>query len=645
MLLMPMIGLRGPGRYLAQTPGGGGQGESDGGFVEPPVVTTTATGDVTVKGRVKPGSFGKFVVPLATVQAGRQYTFRYTPGFSGLAQQGRLAMVGIGFKNGNDFHITGLRGDGSTGLHRYRVYGTPPNGWNKDTGHTTVDGGASTNGTQAGPNYIRVVISQDGTTYTLKTSGDSGASYVDEITDASLSPFTNVSGVITFGLALWFSNADAGPFTIQIDQFADAAAPVGPVVTFLGTFTDIVTIDPQTQTIDVGAAGNKIVVICPHSARAAAGQRTISSVSIDGTNGTIAGQNGINDGVNEGTQTGIAYREISTGGNISVIVDWSSTHSFSAFDAYTITGYSTNVHSDVKTATGNDPTISTLAVGNSGVVIVAASGVEPSTGAFTLSNVTLDHDQQCVGTSASMREASGHTSVAAATTSFTTQASSASGFEVVVAVSFAGGSLTPTANNHLFDANPSSTAAIPIGAVANDRVTVFAFAIQNIGTAANISSVTCGGNAMTRRVRDTATPGDRHAEIWEIDSGTGSPLASATTAVFTVTMSTGNLGIVYQVYRVTGSAVGGGSGSSTTTGTTSVTITVPSGGAAIVACNTTSTNAGSLSNITEDVNAAETSSNNQRGIIGSTITAGSLTSTYSGTGTSPVMVAASYKAP
>ncbi|MGX9413555.1 hypothetical protein [Mesorhizobium sp. 43Arga] len=88
---------------------GGNTGDADGGFVEPPVVTTTASGNTTVKGKVKPGSFGKFVVPLATVTAGRQYTFRYTPQFSQLAQQGKLAMVGFGFKTNNDFHIVGLR--------------------------------------------------------------------------------------------------------------------------------------------------------------------------------------------------------------------------------------------------------------------------------------------------------------------------------------------------------------------------------------------------------------------------------------------------------------------------------------------------------------------------------------------------------
>ena len=126
-MLPHLIGRRGPGFYVAPPSGGGSGGVSDGGFTEPPVVSTTASGNTTITGKVKAGSFGKFVLPLATIQAGRQYTFRYTPHFSQLAQQGKLAMVGFGLKNNNDFHIVGLRGDGSTGLHKYKVYGTPPN--------------------------------------------------------------------------------------------------------------------------------------------------------------------------------------------------------------------------------------------------------------------------------------------------------------------------------------------------------------------------------------------------------------------------------------------------------------------------------------------------------------------------------------
>lgn len=214
MLAPPLLGVRGPGAYVGT---GSGNGTGDGGFTEPPTVTTTASGDTTIKGKVKSGSFGKFVVPLATIAAGRQYTFRYTPQFAQLAQQGKLAMVGFGFKNSNDFHIVGLRGDGSTGLHKYQVYGTPPNGWNKDTGHTTNDGGAAASGTQAGPNWLRLTVSTDGATYALQ-SGTDGSTWNTEFTGQTPSPFSNVSGVIEFGLALWFNNTDTGPFSIDFDH-------------------------------------------------------------------------------------------------------------------------------------------------------------------------------------------------------------------------------------------------------------------------------------------------------------------------------------------------------------------------------------------------------------------------------------------
>lgn len=53
-----------------------------------------------------------------------------------------------------------------------------------------------------------------------------------------------------------------------------------------------------------------------------------------------------------------------------------------------------------------------------------------------MTGVTLDHEQQCVGTSASMREACGHATGLSATSAYNVQALSNCGFEVVVAASF-----------------------------------------------------------------------------------------------------------------------------------------------------------------------------------------------------------------
>lgn len=230
--------------------------------------------------------------------------------------------------------------------------------------------------------------------------------------------------------------AVTGSYTVTGTAATPTYSTGGPTVTYIGTFTDAVTPDPHTFTANVGAAGTKLVVVCPHSLRNAAAQRTISTVSIDGTNGTIAGQTGTNDGANEGTQSGIAYREISTGGSITIVVDWSASHSCAAADVYVITGYSGNTHTDVKTATGNNPTVSTLTVSGGGCVIASASGVEPSTGAFTFSGVTLDHEQQCTGGAVSMREAAGSAAGQSATSTFTVQATSTAGFEALVVASF-----------------------------------------------------------------------------------------------------------------------------------------------------------------------------------------------------------------
>lgn len=437
-MLPHLLGKKGPGAAVVV---GSGGGDSDGGFVEQPVVTVNAAGDVTVKGKVKPGSFGKIIVPLAVaIQAGRQYTFRTVANFAQMTMQGKLAMVGAGIKNSNDFHLFGLRGDGSTGCTVYEVYGTPPNGWNKQTGHTVADSGAPAHGTQYST-YHRLAVSADGTTVDYSTSADN-VTWAEELSDVSISPFSNVSGVLTFGVALWFNNADTGIFEVVSSQFADAAAPSGPVKTLIGRFNGNVTgggTDPQTEVVNVGAAGNKIVVVCAHSVRAAAGQRTVSSVSIDGANGTLPaapGQIGINDGANEGTQTGIAYREISTGGNITIIVDWSGLHSCSIIEVYTMTGYVSNVHDDVRSASGNDPSLSNLNVAANGCVFAAGSGVEPSTGAFTMSGVTLDVEGQSTGSSAFMRTCSGSLTGIAATSSFAVGVSSTAGFECVEAISF-----------------------------------------------------------------------------------------------------------------------------------------------------------------------------------------------------------------
>ncbi|RWC25926.1 hypothetical protein [Mesorhizobium sp.] len=413
-----LLGRRGPGRAVIANDPGGGSGVTDGGFVDQPVVTTTASGNTTVKGKTKPGSFGKFVLPLATIAAGRQYTFRYTPHFAQLAQQGKLAMVGFGLKTDNDFHIVGLRGDGSTGLSKYKVNGTPPNGWNKDTGHTTSDGGASANGTQAGPNYIRLVVSADGATYTFQTSPD-GVTWADEYTGQTPTPFSNVSAVTTFGLALWFNNADAGPFSIDIDQFADAAAPTaGPIVTYWGTI-DSGTGNANDQTYTDAPIGpedaSRIVVVVAEMRRGSAATRSLLGVTFDGAAGTLHDQISV-IGTN-GLTIGLASKAIATGTTVTIVTDWAGLGSFAAISVYTITGLASPTIVDVRKAssTSTDPSIGNLITSANGVVIAGFVGCDAS-GAqlMTLSGVSEDYDDDTFSSDARFTQiALGHAGVGA----------------------------------------------------------------------------------------------------------------------------------------------------------------------------------------------------------------------------------------
>ncbi|TGQ01409.1 MULTISPECIES: hypothetical protein [unclassified Mesorhizobium] len=342
---------------------GGSTGVTDGGFVDEPVASTTASGNTTLKGKTRTGAFGKVVYPLANIAAGRQYTFRYVTHFSQLAQQGKLAMVGFGLKTNNDFHIVGLRGDGSTGLHKYQVNGTPPNGWNAQTGHTTSDGGASANGTQAGPNYIRLVVSADGATYKFQTSPDN-VTYTDEYTGQTPAPFSNVSGVTTFGLALWFNNADAGPFSIDIDQFADAAAPSGIAKTWLGFTGQSGTASTFTfNSVDIGAAdSNRVLAICCCGGDFASGAASVTGVTVNGIAQTSLFSIGSRGA------TGIALVEVPAGTSATIIVTFGGSQARCDIGVYRLVGYSATLFGTADAVAANSSATLSMSIN------VAANG-------------------------------------------------------------------------------------------------------------------------------------------------------------------------------------------------------------------------------------------------------------------------------
>lgn len=230
----------------------------------------------------------------------------------------------------------------------------------------------------------------------------------------------------------FFNNPNAG---------GGGGGPTGPVVTHRGTFTTSGSVNSITQNgVDIGAAETgRLVVVTGHIVRAAAAQRTFTGATFNGSGGAgaIIDQIGINDGVNEGVQVGLMSGVVSTGTTVDIVVSWSGLLPAGLINVYTITGLASSTPVDTVKATGNDPSDSTLAASDLSVVIGAFGGVEPSTGAFTLSGVTADDDRQHGSGGTNMRAAAGHASVASATSAYTVGCSSSAGFEALVASSWA----------------------------------------------------------------------------------------------------------------------------------------------------------------------------------------------------------------
>ncbi|MES0072616.1 hypothetical protein [Mesorhizobium sp. M0058] len=554
---------------------GGGAGDGDGGFVDPPVVTTTSTGDTTIKGQVKPGSFGKFVFPLATIQAGRQYTFRYTPDFSRLSQQGKLAMVGFGLKNSNDFHIVGLRGDGTTGLHKYKVYGTPPNGWNKDSGHTTSDGGAAAAGTQAGPNYIRLTTSVDGTTYLFETSSN-GAAWNVEYSGSTPDPFTNVSGVTTFGIALWFNNADAGPFSIVIDQFVDALP-----VQYLSTQTDNTNTNIYTfSNLDVGTAdANRKVFACVGVNNTGI---TVSSVIIGG----VAAVKIIE--ANTSNRSGAIFvADVPTGATATVVVTASGTSNECLLSLYRTTiaslGLLDTASNVVGTGSVNTLTLADLAVRPGGVALVFAgtTGTAGTTEAYNGADpLVVDDERNSEGNRYSSCSVRTTENVDTNDFTFTTALNQAFWLSGVSYFPLTGSAYAPNLASTFSDGTDGS---------------IYTFNAQGIGVAnVNRQILICFGwaSGSGRTVTSVTVDGNAATAVAFSGSGTGGcaiyryAVAAGTTGNIVINMSGTCVRLGGGVYdtrpRGTLTAVDTGTDNTTTTSITGADVEVRNGGFLIV---------------------------------------------------------------
>lgn len=223
-------------RSLLQTVVGDGgflPGEiiDDGGFEEPPIVISVG-GAIQFRGKKASGASGKFVYDIGEAAASTVYTMRYDPNWTALANGGATAMVGFGLKSGNDFHLAGTKGDGSGGgLLAYKVFGA--NLWNRTSGFTEASGGAALGSQSVDPKWAQLEVSSDGVTYTYRTSLD-GVTWTDEFTESAPTPFSLLTGVPVFGIAVFLEAADAGSFTVDITLWTVTAAAAAERDFFIG---------------------------------------------------------------------------------------------------------------------------------------------------------------------------------------------------------------------------------------------------------------------------------------------------------------------------------------------------------------------------------------------------------------------------
>lgn len=191
-----------------------------GGFENPPVQQDTNDG-LKISG--KNGGSATFLKDWGVPVPGAIYTMRYTADWSLMSRLGREAAIGFAFKNGNNFHLSSLRGDGavSTVMRESKIHGD----FRKANQFTITNDGAADNGTKNGPNWLQIEISGDGTTYTLRTSAD-GSSWADAYTAAVPVPLDAADDALQFGPGGYFTNQDKGVFSITIEEFDEIALPI-----------------------------------------------------------------------------------------------------------------------------------------------------------------------------------------------------------------------------------------------------------------------------------------------------------------------------------------------------------------------------------------------------------------------------------
>lgn len=216
--------------------------------------TVEVDGAVKIAGKKKQGGIAKFVYDIGALGPSERYIIEYAPDFSLLADEGANVLVAFTMVQGNNFHMVGLKGDGSTGVDKYKLSGT----WNAQSGFTETDGGAPTNGTQAGPNFVKLETSADGSTVTFFTGTSATGPWTEEFTAYVPSPLSAADDATTFGIGAFFPATSSGPYSISITQWIETAIVFGA---WSPTYrhTDMV-LSGSNRTVTSNAASNSGVL-------------------------------------------------------------------------------------------------------------------------------------------------------------------------------------------------------------------------------------------------------------------------------------------------------------------------------------------------------------------------------------------------
>lgn len=206
---------------------------------------------------------------------------------------------------------------------------------------------------------------------------------------------------------------------------AGAAAAPSSIVTFRGV------IDPG-DSVGIGTAeAGRLVVVCPHHLRTTAPGRSISSVTIDGSGGTIHAQVGAN--ANSGAGVGIASRVVAAG--TSIVITWALSGTVLAGNnvasVYTVTGLASSTPHDAGTANGDNPTAQLDLPANG--VLIAACVSTATGGAITWTGATEDGQS----TMSNAEQSSAHSVPTSSTSNHSVSVSSGGANEVIAAASWA----------------------------------------------------------------------------------------------------------------------------------------------------------------------------------------------------------------